>query len=102
MTGDKHIINLRLNGLAPEWVFINDYPCQTPPDDKHPNVCVFSDDIESLDLRFLVNLRVSVSSDDESRCKALLNACKRYAKTVAACTTQPGYDQNGFVEIWNT
>lgn len=100
MTGDKHIINLRLKGLTPEWVFINDYPCQAPTDDNNPNVCVYGDSIESLDLRFLVNLRVSVSTDDESRCKALLNACKRYASEVAAGVSQQGYEQNGFSEVW--
>lgn len=101
MTGDKHIINLRLSGKTPEWVFINDYPCEAPTSDKHPNLCVDGDDIASLDLRFLVNLKVSVSSADESRCKALLNACKRHsASLVAAAVTDGSLNSTGFTEIW--
>lgn len=101
MTGDKHIINLRLSGKTPEWVFINDYPCQAPSDDFHLNLCVFGDHIESLDLRFLVNLKVSVSTTDESRCKALQNACKRHSVAlVAAAVTDGTFNSNGFTEIW--
>lgn len=100
MTGDKHIINLRLSGLTPEWVFINDYPCQAPTDDKYPNLCVSGDDIESLDLRFLVNLKVSGSSASESRCKALLNACKRHSVSLVAVSEVTGLGKQGFTDIW--
>ena len=101
MTGDKHIINLRLRKQVPAWVFINDYPCQTPTDDKYPNVCVAGDEIERLDLRFLVGMQVSISSGNESRCKALLNACKRHgARVVAAAVITDNPFDNGFAEIY--
>ena len=101
MTGDQHIINLQKKRKTPEWVFINDYPCKAPTDDFHPNVCVFGDHIESLDLRFLVNLKVSAASAQESRCKALLNACKRHSVALVAVACVDGtLNSNGFTEIW--
>lgn len=102
MTGDKEIIQLRMQKKSPEWVFINDYPCAAPTDDRFPNVCVDGDEISRLDLRFLVGLKVSVSSASESRCKALLNACKQHgAALVAAAVTTTNLNDTGFVEVWN-
>lgn len=105
MTGDKHIINLRLNGLTPEWVFINDYPCQTPTDDKYPNVCVFGDQIESLDLRFLVNLRVSIASTSEDRAKQLFDRSVRSGAVLVASghvlSGVSAYSQDGWSQVFS-
>jgi hypothetical protein len=100
MTGDKHIISMRMSGVVPEWVFVNDYPCIAPTDDKHPNLCIHGDDIESLDLRFLVNLRVSIGSASESRCKAILEACKRHQASLVAVAQTSCLGKEGFTEIW--
>ena len=91
MRGHEHIIELRKRRLLPDSIFIEDYP--TPLTDwfehgEYPHVCVHEDTIETLDLRFLVGAVVHVSTESESRGKALLNACVRHgAKTVIACQT---------------
>ena len=92
MRGHEHIIALRKRRLLPESIFIQDY--QTPlidwfDQEEFPHVCVDGDTIETLDLRFLVGTVVHISTDSESRGKALLNACVRHgAKTVIACQTR--------------
>ena len=78
MRGHEHIIELRKRRLLPDSIFIEDYP--TPLTDwfehgEYPHVCVHEDTIETLDLRFLVGAVVHVSTESESRGKALLNAC---------------------------
>ena len=91
MRGHEHIIALRKRRLLPESIFIQDYP--TPltdwfEHDEYPHVCVDGDTIEALDLRFLVGTQVHISTESESRGKALLKACKKHgAATVIACQT---------------
>jgi len=86
MTGEQHIYTMRSQGLQPDWVFINDFPCQTdwPMFDDFATICTEGDSITSLDLRFLVDCRVSIVSTSEKRAKALFNACKPYALMVAS------------------
>lgn len=108
MRGHEHIISLRKRRLLPESIFIQDYP--TPLTDwfdqeEFPHVCVDGDTIETLDLRFLVGTVVHISTDSESRGKALLNACVRHgAKTVIACQTKkvmPERNEVLWMEIFN-
>lgn len=108
MRGHEHIIALRKRRLLPESIFIQDYP--TPltdwfENDEFPHVCVHEDTIETLDLRFLVGTVVHISTESQSRGKALLNACVRHgAKTVIACQTElvmPEKQEVRWMEIFN-
>jgi hypothetical protein len=108
MRGHEHIIALRKKRLLPESIFIQDYP--TPLTDWHehgdyPHVCVDGDVIETLDLRFLVGTVVHISTESESRGKALLNACVRHgATTVIACQTNevmPEKQEVFWMEVFN-
>jgi hypothetical protein len=108
MQGQQQIIELRQKRIKPEIVFLNDYPCQTDwfEFSDHATVSISpTEAIETLDLRFLLGLTVSVSSLTETRAKALFNACKEAgAKTVAACHIQDGkhpLDQNGWNEVFH-
>jgi hypothetical protein len=107
MKGHDEILQMRKAGRTPTIVFINDYPCQTNWAEygAYATVCVFGDSVNSLDLRFLVGIAVSVSASTESRAKALFNACKRHgAKTVAVCHVQNDkkpWEQSGWTEIWH-
>jgi len=106
MTGHDHIIAMRKNGIKPPIVFINDYPCKTDwfEHNEHATICTHGDSIESLDIRFLVGMAVSVSTTNEKRSKALLNACKRAsASEVSVCVVNPDQhytNQDGFAEVW--
>jgi hypothetical protein len=108
MRGHEHIIELRKKGLLPESIFIEDY--LTPFTDwfeynEYPHVCVDGDTIETLDLRFLLGTVVHISTESESRGKALLNACIRHgARTVIACQTKktmPERNEVLWMEVFN-
>ena len=106
MKGHEHIIASRIAGQKPPFVFINDYPCKTDWFEfaEHATVCTHGDTIETLDMRFVVGLAVSVSATEEKRAKALSDACKQHgAHVVAACHVVYGVHpekQTGWTEIW--
>jgi hypothetical protein len=106
MRGHEAIIELRRNRMAPPFVFINDYPCDTDwlQDRAGSTVCVAGDHIPALDLRYLIGLKVSISSESEARAKALFDACKAAgARTVAACHIKPerrDWEQDGWATVW--
>jgi hypothetical protein len=106
MHGHLPILKMREFGQQPLWVFINDYPCKTDWEQwgDHATVCVDGDNIKTLDLRFLVGCKVSISSESEKRARDLFNACKPYCETVAAGVTL--FDDwkrtySGWDEIWH-
>jgi hypothetical protein len=109
MNGHQSVIDLRVHERkAPAMVFINDYPCATDwleQRDKHATICVHQDSLESLDLRFLVGLRVSISSETEARAKVLWKMARDSgAAAVAACHVQVDrkpWEQNGWVGVWD-
>lgn len=99
MTGHEPIIKMRVNGMVPTIVFLGDF--QDPaakdwnkPGEKygqkwapdHATVCIGPDEkVNTLDLRFLKGLRVSISATTEDRAKALFQrSINAGAKTVAA------------------
>lgn len=108
MRGHERLIEYRLKGKAPRLVFVNDYPCKT---DWHENpgdavtICTHGDPIETLDLRFLVGLRVSISTPSEKRAKTLFERVKKAgASAVAVChvqTDRKPWEQNGYAETWS-
>lgn len=106
MRGHENIISQRLNGYAPSIVFLNDYPCKTDWFDyrEHATVCTAKDALSSLDLRFLVGLRVSITAVTLDRAQALFERVKLAgAAVVAACHVQPGvlaHQQDGWTEIF--
>ena len=116
MLGHEPIIAMRKRGIAPKIVFLNDFPCETAeewqnPGEKHGEiwpadhvtVSTAGDQISSLDLRFLVGLKVSITSDSEGRAKALFAKAKSSgAMSVAACHAQPTHShlQGGWFEIF--
>lgn len=107
MRGHEKLIEMRRAGKVPQIVFVNDYPCKTDwfETGEHVTLCTAGDSITLLDLRCLVGLRVSISSPNESRAKALAEHCKAAgAATVAACHVQdgcPSFDQAGWAEVWH-
>ena len=107
MRGHEKIIELRRGGVKPKFVFINDYPCKTDwfEHSDHATVCTHGDVIQLLDMRFLVGLRVSISSPSETRSKAIFEKVKlAKAAAVAANHVQEyrhQYDQDGWCEVWN-
>jgi len=91
MKGHEKIINLRMQGKVPELVYLDDFESALSDWEDlgtNPVVTLTNDLPEALDLRFLVGLRVSVTSQSEDRAKRLFNACKEAgAKWVAASHT---------------
>ena len=61
--------------------------------------------MELLDLRFLLGLRVSISSDSECRAKALFEAAKRFGAIAVGAVHvkagRPTWEQDGWMEVWN-
>jgi len=106
MRGHENLIAIRQRGMKPKMVFINDYQCQTDwfETKEHVTICTHGDDIETLDIRFFIGLAVSVSTTQEKRAKALLEACKRALVSVCAVcvieTDKHASEQSGFCEIW--
>lgn len=96
MRGHEQIIEMRMDGLAPSCVFIDDFDLNWDmanakySDEEDSNVvCVHGDNPRTLDLSFLVGLDVRITSDSERRSKALFEkAVASGAKTVASysCT----------------
>lgn len=106
MLGQEKIISLRMSGRSPEWVFINDWPCETDwfEHGDFATVCTSGDTIALLDLRFLIGLKVSISADSEVRAKALYEAVKSSgAAVVGACHVQadlPASRQSGWTSVF--
>lgn len=107
MRGHQKLIELRMERKRPAIVFLNDYPCQT---DWHSNpgdavtISTAGDVVQTLDLRFLVGLTVSISSLSEIRAKALFEKCKASgAAVVAAChllADQHPWKQSGWTSVY--
>ena len=106
MRGHEEIIRMRLDGLAPEIIFINDFPCQTDwfDNDDYCTVCVHQEPIKTLDMRFCAGLTVSILSDSENRAKELLEACKQAGVRVCASSHHQvgklGWQQEGWSTVW--
>jgi hypothetical protein len=91
MQGHDQVIAMRLQGFRPEHVFIFDTPGKVKPSewktdyqliDVHTN----GDPVESLDLRFLVGMAVTVLGSEQKRCKALAGACVKAGAALVAVT----------------
>ena len=106
MQGHTQIIAMRQRRAKPAIVFLNDFPCQTDWDEMgdHATVCVAGEAPESLDLRFLLGLTVSICASSEQRGQALMEAAKRAgAHQVAAgapVVMSHGRVDPGWCDIW--
>ena len=107
MNGHLPLIDMRSKGLRPKIVFLNDWPCQTNWFETGDHVTISlnnQDTPETLDLRFLKGVAVSVSSHSESRAKRLGEACKRHScAVVASCHVIPvnkHRSEPGWSEVW--
>lgn len=107
MRGHEKIIEARITGKTPNMVFVNDYPCPTDwfEHGDYATVCTHGDALSGLDFRFLFNLRVSVSAENEQRAKALFERIKDCgATTVAAChihSSQHALNQTGWASVYH-
>lgn len=106
MRGHEKIIEMRRNRIAPKFVFLNDFQCDTDWFEyrEHATVDVSCEQPELLDLRFLIGLRVSVTTTSEDRAKRFMNACKKagaVAIGVGASEFKGGRWQGFFSEIWH-
>ena len=99
MKGHAPILRMRLAGKRPAIVFINDFPDKSAdtwhnPGEKynetwpsdHATVCTHGSTLSSLDLRFLIGSKVSISSDCENRAMALFEKAKNAGASVVAAT----------------
>lgn len=107
MRGHTDIIANRLQGRAPKIVFVNDYPCKTDwlAHHEQATVCTAADAPSSLDLRFLVGLRVSIAALTQARAQMLFERAKASgAALVVACHVQPDrptFGQTGWSDIFS-
>ena len=108
MRGHENIIALRNSGKKPPFVFLNDYPCSDTDwfeTGSHATVCTAGDALGSIDMRFLVGMKVSITALSENRAKALYHmAIDAGAETVAAGHHQTGvptYKQDGWTEVFH-
>lgn len=104
MHGHIPIIELRLQRKVPKFVFINDYQCKTDwfENGDGATVCTAGDALSSIDFRFLVGLRVSITSFSETRAKALFRkAIEAGAVTVGAGVSNPAKHALDQSECWS-
>ena len=119
MRGHAPILRMRLAGKRTTIVFLSDFVTQVSKDWHNPGERYGevwpadhatveiepTENIATLDLRFLAGVKVSISCTTEQRAKALAEACKRAgATTVAAVHCYPVNHSrfvSGWTEIWH-
>jgi hypothetical protein len=97
MRGHEEIVKLRMLGVTPAVVVVNDHPCPTdwPKWGETATVCIFDDGIENIDFRFAKGLTLNICAANKTRAAALFELGKGSGAKVVAC----GSD-DGFNEIW--
>ncbi len=99
MYGHEPIIRMRMRGIKPNVVFISDFPCAVSRDWSNPgkkygqvwpadnaSVCTHGDSMSSIDMRFLVGLRVHISATTKERAKALFDKAKAAGAAMVVST----------------
>jgi hypothetical protein len=109
MRGHEDLISLRKRGVKPAgMVWICDYQVRDVYADwmanrMDPEILVDGDDIESLDLRFLIGMNVNVTGDDSARVRKLASrARKAGANTVVAFSKKNAAIWQKGDEKWQT
>lgn len=106
MRGHEKLIAMRKAGKRPAIVFLNDFPCLTDwfeTGGKHVTVSVDGDQLNRIDLRFLVGLTVSATSYNEGRAKALMQVCQSAGAAVVGaghCMGDGPRSGSGWCEVW--
>jgi hypothetical protein len=106
MNGHEKLVEMRLKGHAPEWVFINDFPCQTNwfETNEQPTICVAGDNLKQLGFFYLTGLRVVAVSSDLARATYLHSKLIASGAATVASSHIPKDDPHaqlpGWTEIW--
>ena len=108
MLGHEPLIKMRMSGVAPQYISIEDHPSLNAHEwhewDDAPTICVAKDDLHTLDLRFVIGLTVQLSSLDERRAKAIhQKLIEAKARVITSCVLLPGqphFRQTGWSEIY--
>lgn len=106
LKGQENFEKIRISGILPKMVFLNDYLCDVDWFKNGDHATVSSDGVplSKMDLRFLYGTSVSISSESESRAKFIFEKAKKSgAIAVAACHIQSEkkyFEQSGWCEVW--
>lgn len=88
MHGHEPLIAMRKAGRKPTMVFLSDFSEKSSWHESgdYPEINVFHDVPDRADLRFLVNLNVTITASTKDRAKAFLAACvEAGANSVSTC-----------------
>lgn len=98
MHGHEPLIAMRKAGKKPTMVFLSDFPEKSNWHETgdYPEISVFHDVPERADLRFLVNLNVTITASTKDRAKALLAACVKAGATSVSTCYHPNNKDNYF------
>jgi hypothetical protein len=107
MKGHEPLIHMRMSGKAPQCVSIEDHRSLNSHDwhlfGEIPTISVYGDELYDIDLRFCVDLIVSISSFSETRAKTLfLLAKSAKARVITSCVLipdAPHWMQTGWSDI---
>ena len=108
MIGHLPLIKLRMAGIAPQYISIEDHRSLNAHEwhewDDTPTICIAKDDLHTLDLRFAIGLTVFMSSFDERRAKAIhQKLIDAKARVITSCVLLPGephFRQSGWSDIY--
>lgn len=82
MRGHDHIIAARVRGIKPPVINIIDYSIKWEPEPT--DVIVYGDRLVDIDLRFVADCLVTISSTDQKRLDYLADQCRKFqARQVA-------------------
>lgn len=82
MRGHDHIIAARMRGIKPAVINIIDYPFTLELEPTE--IVVYGDKLPEIDLRFVADCLVTISSTDQKRLDYLANQCRKFqARQVA-------------------
>jgi hypothetical protein len=99
MKGHQKIISMRMQGLRPDCVFVDDFTIASDSILKkfdwyepYESICIEGDSIKTLDLTFLHDLDVRATLNTESRAKAFLDVCRAIQVRSVAIYVPDGKD----------
>ena len=108
MIGHEPLIKMRMAGVAPQYISIEDHPSLNAHErhewDDSPTICIAKDDLHTLDLRFAIGLTVFLTSLDERRAKAvhqkLIDAKARVITSSVLLPGEPHFRQTGWSQTY--
>lgn len=94
MRGHDDLIKMRMMGRKPESVFFYDYPIDTDWASwgETPRIAIHGDDVVDMDLRFVVGLKVHVSTTRKMRGDAFFDKCVDAGAEIVALSVEPEND----------